>query len=186
MSARGKTAEMLQQAVAEKVVGLVIDGIVLAALIVLGMLNGSFSVVSEFAAIHPGECALWCAAFLFGGAFLGLLASRLLEFGKRARRIDYLRRSFAFMPPRRKAIVAVALHDGVVSLPELDTDAAALCHLGVLGAPPFGFRLSNVDYSIQPAIADVMMKHGVEWTGDMDIETARQIISGKVGSSRCI
>ena len=179
MSARDKAAEMFQQAVTEKVVGLVIDGIVLAALFVLGMLNGSFSVVSGFAAIHPGECALWCAAFLFGGAFLGLLASRLLGVGKRARRIDYLMRSFAFMPPRRKAIVAVALHDGVVSLPELDTDAATLCHLGVLGAPPFGFRLSNVVHSIQPAIADIMMRHGAEWTGGMDIETARSIVSGK-------
>lgn len=177
MSAREKVAEAAQAVAAQKLVGIVFDAVFTVALVAWGALSGSFATVWAFAVAHPAECALWSAAFLFGGAFLGLLLSRLLEFGKRARRVDFLRRSFEFMSPRRRAIVALALEEGVVRLPDLDTDAATLCQLGILGAPPFGFRFANVDYSIQPAVADIMRKHGAEWTGNMDAETARRVIA---------
>ncbi len=178
MSERRGVAEAAGEAVAGKAAGIVVDGVIAIALAVAGALTGSFSTVWGFAVAHPAECALWTAAFLFAGAFLGMLASRLLEFGARARRVDYLRRSFEFMPPRRRAIVALALHDGVVRLPDLDTDAATLCQLGILGAPPFGFRLRAVDYTIQPAVADFMRAHGEEWTRHMGAEEARRVVYG--------
>ena len=178
MSVRDKASEAVQAAVVGKLVGIVVDGVMLAVIVVWGVLSGSFATVWEFASAHPRECAAWSAAALFAGAFIGLLLSRLIEFGKRARRVDFLRRSFMYMSPRRKAIVAVALHDGAVSLPDLDADAATLCELGILGMPPFGFRLANVDYSIQPAVADIMRKHGREWLGDMDIVSAHRILWG--------
>lgn len=178
MSARGGAAEAAGDAVVGKAVGIVVEGTITLALAVAGALTGSFSTVWGFAVDHPFECALWTGAFLFAGAFLGMLASRLLEFGARARRVDYLRRSFEFMPPRRRAIVALALHDGVVRLPDLDADAATLCQLGILGAPPFGFRLCAVDYTIQPAVADVMRAHGEEWTRHMGAEEARRVVYG--------
>lgn len=178
MSVRNRAAEAAGEAVAGKVVGIVVEGIIAVALAVVGTLTGSFSTVWGFAVAHPSECALWTFSFLFAGAFLGMVASRLLEFGARARRTDYLRRTFEFMPPRRRAIVALALRDGVVSLPDLDADAATLCQLGILGTPPFGFRLRDVDYSIQPAIADIMRKHGAEWTRHMEVEEARGVVYG--------
>ena len=172
MSMLEKAKEAFQAAVVGKLVGIMVDGVLLAAAVAWGVLSGSFATVWEFASAHPYECAAWSAAALFAGAFIGLLLSRLIEFGKRAQRVDFLRRSFMYMSPRRKAIVAVALHDGAVSLPDLDTDAATLSQLGILGMPPFAFRLADVDYSIQPAVADIMRKHGWKWLGDMDIARA--------------
>lgn len=176
MSVREKTSKALQATVINKLVGIIVDGTLLAAVVAWGVLSGSFAIVWEFASEHPRECAAWSAAALFAGAFIGLLLSRLIEFGKRAQRVDFLRRSFMYMSPRRKAIVAAALHDGAVSLPDLDTDAATLCELGILGMPPFGFKLSNVDYSIQPAVADIMRRHRREWLCDMDIDSAYRIL----------
>lgn len=176
MSIREKAKEALQTAAVGKLVGIMVDGVLLAAAVAWGVLSGSFATVWEFASAHPYECAAWSAAALFAGAFIGLLLSRLIEFGKRARRVDFLRRSFICMSPRRKAIVAVALHDGAVSLPDLDTDAATLCELGILGTPPFGFMLADVDYSIQPAVADIMRKHGWEWLDGMDVDSARRML----------
>lgn len=176
MSVREKVAEALEGAVAERVVGIVLDGAALVALAIAGALTGSFSTVWDFASAHPAECALWTAALLSGGALLGMVASRLIEFGARARKVDFLRRSFEFMSPRRRAIVAIALGEGAVTLPYLDTDAATLCQLGVLGMPPIGLMLCDVDYSIQPAVADIMRKHGAEWTRGMGVEEARGIV----------
>ena len=178
MSIREKAAEAANAAMVNKLVGLIFDGIGAVVFAVWGILSGSFATVWAFASANPYECAIWCGVVFFVGAFIGLLLSRLIEFGKRARRVDLLRRSFMYMSPRRKAIVAVALHDGAVRLPDLDTDAATLCELGILGMPPFGLRLANVDYSIQPAVADIMRKHGREWLGDMDIANAYRTIWG--------
>lgn len=89
---------------------------------------------------------------------------------------DRLRKIFSVMSDRRRAIVLIALENRSVSLPDTDTDAATLCQLGILGAPPFGFKLTNMDFAIQPSISDLLQKHRNEWIGEMTLGEAAKIV----------
>ena len=62
MSAREKASEAVQAAVVGKLVGIVVDGVLLAVAVAWGVLSGSFAIVWEFASEHPHECAAWSAA----------------------------------------------------------------------------------------------------------------------------
>lgn len=115
-------------------------------------------------------------ALLATGFVIGYTARWQQERIKRHKRTDALRRFFLVASPRMKAITTVALDEGSVHLSEFDQDAAALCVNGVLGTPPFGFRFQGLSYSMQPVIVDTLMKHRVEWLGDMTTDEARSII----------
>ena len=137
---------------------------------------------------RPWQAIFLAALCLSTGYVLGLCnrpsakaarERRREERKARGEREDYLRRAFSVMSDRRRAIVLIALESRTVSLPDLDTDAATLCQLGILGAPPFGFRLTNVDYSIQPAIADIVKSHKDEWMGGMTVAEAGKLVFGE-------
>lgn len=56
MSVREKTSKALQATVINKLVGIIVDGTLLAAVVAWGVLSGSFAIVWEFASEHPHAC----------------------------------------------------------------------------------------------------------------------------------
>ncbi len=130
---------------------------------------GSVAAMAEDArqmiAEHPASCLLLTGA----AAILGYATARIVTVrgarAKRRRMDERLSAVFLGMSRRRKELVSRALDEGSVSLSPLDSDALALCELGIFGMPPVGSILSATDFSVQPAVIRAIIEHRPEWLG---------------------
>lgn len=110
---------------------------------------------------HPVASLLLCLASICGGHFLATGSA----WAKRRRKVEWLGRTFATMPKRRKELVAKALDDGEVECWVLDPDATTLMNLGILGCPPIASRTMATPLSVQPRVVLEIKRHREEWLG---------------------
>lgn len=151
----------------------------------LTLLSGiAFSVFDRRAELIPYVRGWWSSAapvlvplgYTAIGFSLGYATCRRVTIEKQKSKCEVLRRFFLSARPRMRAAVSYALDNGSVRLSAYDTDASILCHNGIFGTAPFGFRSQGLDYSIQPRVIEEIIAHRREWLGDMTPERAIELL----------
>lgn len=162
----------------------------------VGTVTGSFGVVSEFAASHPEEAAVYSALMFVGGALIGAVVgagvatrrknkeleeARSGRSGARTISADALYRKIRNLPDRQKrALASVFGNGGSVDVREPDDDLLHLVREGLLNSPYKMTRSAECIWSLPPGVNEFLRKHpdAIDGARETAEDEARTMFAG--------